>query len=49
MKTVLDANAVMEMIFERRFCESIFDLLNESEEVIAPELFRAEVGNALWK
>jgi len=49
MKTVLDASAALEVVFERRFCESIFDILTESETIIAPDLYHAEIGNALWR
>jgi len=49
MRVVLDASAALEIVFERPFCELVLDTLMASETVLAPSLYRAEVGNALWK
>jgi predicted nucleic acid-binding protein len=49
MKIVLDASAAMEIIFELPLSEAMRDVLAESESTFAPDLYHAEVGNALFK
>jgi len=49
MNIVLDASAALEVVFERRFGECIYETWAESDTVFAPDLFHAEIGNALWQ
>jgi len=48
-RVVLDASAAIEVLLGRSGAESILDLLELSDRVFVPDLFFAEVGNALWK
>ena len=46
---VLDASAALEAILGRPHAEQVLDLVECATLVRAPDLFAAEVGNALWK
>ena len=49
MKLVIDANCALEIVLKQRFDLPMRDTITESEEVVVPELYCAEVANALWK
>ena len=49
MKVVLDASAAIEVAFMRRLGASLAVTLRDADEVLAPELFVAEVVNTIWK
>ena len=49
MKIVLDASAALEVALNRKRAAELSARLNESDEVLAPELFVPEVVNAIWK
>ena len=49
MKIVLDASAALEVALNRKGAAELSARLNESDEVLAPELFVPEVVNAIWK
>ena len=49
MKIVLDASAALEVALNRKGAAELSAHLDESEEVLAPELFVAEVVNAIRK
>ena len=46
---VLDASAALEAILGRPHAEQVLDLVEGATLVRTPDLFAAEVGNALWK
>ena len=46
---VLDASAALEAILGRPHAEQMLDLIEGATLVRAPDLYVAEVGNALWK
>ncbi len=46
---VLDASAALEAILGRPGAEAVLDLVEGARTVHAPELYAAEVANALWK
>lgn len=46
---VIDVNAALEMAFESKRGEAIRALILQGEELIAPELFHAELSNACFK
>lgn len=49
MIAVLDASAAIELIFSRLAAEELSKLVSKAELVLAPDLYIAEVSNALWK
>lgn len=49
MIAVLDASAAIEMILARSAADELSQLVSEAELVLAPDLYIAEVANALWK
>lgn len=49
MITVLDASAAIELILSRSAANELSQLVSEAELVLAPDLYIAEVSNALWK
>jgi predicted nucleic acid-binding protein len=49
VKIVLDAGAALEVALNRKGAAELSARLNESDEVLAPELFVPEVVNAIWK
>jgi len=46
---VLDASAAMEAVLGRPKAGAVLDLIETATNVHAPELYAAEVANALWK
>lgn len=46
---VLDASAALEAVLAQDHSEPILDLLEEADSVVVPDLYFAEVANALWK
>lgn len=49
MKIVIDASAACEVVLQRGRAGSFEKLIRDADEVIAPELYVAEVANVLWK
>lgn len=49
MIAVLDASAAVEVLLARPAGEEIAGLLAAAELVLAPDLYVAEISNALWK
>lgn len=48
-RLVLDASAAIHLVLRTEKAGVLVDLLEDSALIIAPDLFHAEVGNALWK
>lgn len=46
---VLDASAAVEAVLGRPRASAIIDRLEQADRVTVPDLFFAEVANALWK
>jgi predicted nucleic acid-binding protein len=46
---VLDASAALEAVLGRSKTGDVLDLIEAANTVRAPDLYAAEVGNALWK
>jgi predicted nucleic acid-binding protein len=46
---VLDASAAIEAVLRRPRAEAIIDRLEQAARVTVPDLYFAEVANALWK
>ena len=49
MKVVLDANCALEIALNKTEGGRLKALLDESDEVLAPDLLVPEFVNALWK
>ena len=49
MKVVLDANCAIEIALNKKEGERLKTLLDESDQVLAPDLLVPEFVNALWK
>lgn len=49
MRLILDASAAIEVVLERRKAPQFTHLLEEADEVLAPDLLVPEVVNTLWK
>lgn len=49
MKLVLDANCAVEIALNKQEGDRLKALLDESEQVLAPDLLVPEFVNALWK
>ena len=49
MRIVLDASAAVEVALDGRRAAQFGAVLEESEEVLAPELLLAEIVNSIWK
>jgi predicted nucleic acid-binding protein len=49
VKVVLDASAAMEIVAERGRARQFLEEIDRSDSVLAPDLFVAEVVNAVWK
>lgn len=49
MKVVLDANCAIEIALNKKEGERMKALLDESDQVLAPDLLVPEFVNALWK
>ncbi|WP_025323210.1 type II toxin-antitoxin system VapC family toxin [Deferrisoma camini] len=48
-RVVLDASAAVRLVLGLGGAESIAEVLERAAVVLAPDLFHAEVANALWK
>ncbi len=46
---IIDASAAIEIVLGRKHSKSIGAILQDAEEVIAPDLFIAETANVFWK
>jgi len=46
---VLDASGALEAVFGRPHADHVLDLIEHATTVRAPDLYAAEVANALWK
>lgn len=49
MNIVIDASAAVAVVLDMPGSEILFATLEEAELVLAPDLFVAEVCNAIWK
>lgn len=49
MRIVLDASAAVEVALDGKHAAQLGAVLEESEEVLAPELLLAEIVNSIWK
>ncbi len=49
MRIVLDASAAVEVALDGKRAAQLDAVLEESEEVLAPELLLAEIVNSIWK
>ena len=49
MRVVLDASAAVEVALNRGKEPALAAILDESEEILAPDLLVPEVVNAIWK
>jgi predicted nucleic acid-binding protein len=49
LQLVLDASAALEAVLRRPKAAAVLDRIEEATVVRAPELYAAEVANALWK
>lgn len=49
MIVVLDASAAISVTLKREGHESIGNAINQFDRILAPEIFRSETANALWK
>ncbi len=49
MRVVLDTSAAIEVVLDRQNASRFSEALRDAEEVLAPELFVAELANAFWK
>jgi predicted nucleic acid-binding protein len=49
VKVVLDANCAIEIALNKPEGDRLKNLLDESEQVLAPDLLIPEFVNALWK
>jgi predicted nucleic acid-binding protein len=49
VKVVLDANCAIEIALNKKEGERLRSLLDESDQVLAPDLLVPEFVNALWK
>lgn len=49
MKLVLDANAALEIALAGAAQKNFETRLKQADEILVPELFLAEVANALWQ
>ena len=49
MIAVLDASAAIELLLSRSGANELSELISKAELVLAPDLYVAEVSNALWK
>ena len=49
MRVVLDASAALEVVLNRGRAEQFAEQLQQASEVLAPDLFVAEVVNTIWK
>jgi len=49
VRLVLDASAAIEVVFRRGKAAAFMEVLDGADEVLAPELFIAEITNVVWK
>ena len=49
MIVVLDASAAMELVLKRPASPAIQTALDEADIIVVPDLYIAEVSNAVWK
>jgi predicted nucleic acid-binding protein len=49
VRIVVDASAAIEVALNRRGAAALIEALAVAEEVLAPDLFIAEVTNVIWK
>ena len=49
MRIVLDASAAVEIALDGKHAARLDEVLEESEEVLAPDLLLAEIVNSIWK
>ena len=49
MRVVIDASAAIEIVLDRTHAATMATALDRAEEVLAPDLFVAEVTNTIWK
>ncbi|QTQ12301.1 type II toxin-antitoxin system VapC family toxin [Treponema parvum] len=49
MIIVLDVSAAIEILFQREKADRFKSVYNQGSWIIAPDLFIAEITNALWK
>ncbi len=49
MRVVLDASAAVEIALDGKAARQLSEILDASDEAIAPELLVPEVVNAVWK
>ncbi len=49
MRLILDASAAIEVVLDRGKGPQFAQTLEAAEEVLAPDLFIAEITNTLWK
>ncbi|MBN2414654.1 type II toxin-antitoxin system VapC family toxin [bacterium] len=49
MICVLDASAALEVVLHRKHANQIEDHILNAEQVIAPDLYVAEITNTFWK
>ena len=49
MRIVLDASAAVDVALDGRRAPQLGAMLEESEEVLAPDLLLAEIVNSIWK
>ena len=49
MRIVLDASAAVEVALDGKRAAQLGAILEESEEVLAPDLLLAEIVNSIWK
>ena len=49
MRLVLDASAAIEVVLRRTKAAAFAQALGEADEVLAPDLFVAEVVNTVWQ
>lgn len=49
MRITLDASAAIEIVLNRSKAKKFHDILIETELVVVPDLYVAEVTNVIWK
>ena len=49
MIVVLDASAAIELLLQRPAAEQLHQALEDADYILVPDLYVAEVCNALWK
>ena len=49
MRVILDASAAIEVVLRRSKASQFAELLEQADEVLAPDLLVAELANTMWK